>query len=43
MILALPIGTFILLSDRDSRYPFTPEELSRFDKYVCHIRTVIHP
>ena len=43
MILALPIGTFILLSDRDSRYPFTPGELSRFDKYVRHIRTVIHP
>lgn len=43
VILALPVGTFVLLSDRESRYPFAPEELSRFDKYIRLVRTTIHP
>ena len=43
VVLALPIGTFVLLSDRESRYPFAPEELSRFEKYTGLIRTTIHP
>jgi hypothetical protein len=43
IIIALPVGTFVLLSSRESRYPFDPEELSRFEKYTRHIRTVIHP
>ncbi|MGH3635317.1 MAG: HXXEE domain-containing protein, partial [Mycobacterium sp.] len=38
-VLALPVGTFVLLSDRDSRYPFDGEELSRFEKYTRLIRT----
>jgi hypothetical protein len=43
MVIALPVGTFILLSDRDSPYPFTTEELSRFEKYRRLIHTTIHP
>ena len=43
VIIALPVGTFVLLSDRNSRYPFDPAELSRFDKYTHLIRTTIHP
>jgi hypothetical protein len=43
IIVALPLGTFVLLSNRDSRYPFAPEELSKFDKYIRLIRTTIHP
>jgi hypothetical protein len=43
IIVALPVGTFILLSNRDSRYPFAPEELSRFEKYTQLIHTAIHP
>jgi len=43
VIIALPIGTFVLLSDRNSRYPFDSAELSRFDKYTRLIRTTIHP
>ncbi len=35
--------SFILLSDRDSPYPFTAEELSRFEKYRRLIHTTIHP
>jgi len=42
-ILALPVGTFVLLSNRDSRYPFAAEELSRFEKYTRLIHTAIHP
>ncbi|WP_273735197.1 HXXEE domain-containing protein [Mycolicibacterium septicum] len=42
-ILALPVGTFVLLSDRESRYPFDAAELSRFEKYTRLIRTGIHP
>lgn len=33
-IIALQIGTCILLSNRISRYPSAPEELSRFEKYA---------
>jgi hypothetical protein len=29
IIVALPLGTFVLLSNRDSRYAFAPEELSK--------------
>jgi hypothetical protein len=43
VILALPVGTFVLLSDRNSRYPFAPEELSRFEKYTRILHTTIHP
>jgi hypothetical protein len=43
VIIALPIGTFVLLSNRNSRYPFADEELSRFEKYTRLIRTAIHP
>jgi hypothetical protein len=43
IVVALPVGTFILLSDRNSRYPFAPEELSRFAKYTGLIHTTIHP
>jgi len=43
VILALPLGTFVLLSDRNSRYPFAPEELSRFGKYTRILHTTIHP
>ncbi|TCC50401.1 HXXEE domain-containing protein [Kribbella pittospori] len=43
IVVALPVGTFVLLSDRNSRYPFAPEELSRFEKYTRRIHTVIHP
>ena len=42
-IVALPVGTFVLLSDRNSRYPFAPEEQSRFKKYTRLIHTAIHP
>ena len=42
-IVALPVGTFVLLSDRNSRYPFAPEEQSRFEKYTRLIHTAIHP
>jgi hypothetical protein len=42
-VLALPVFTFVLLSDRNSRYPFTSEELSRFEKYRRFIHTTIHP
>jgi hypothetical protein len=42
-ILALPVGTFVLLSDRNSRYPSAPQELSRFEKFTQRIRTTIHP
>lgn len=42
-VIALPLSTFVLLSDRDSRYPFAPEELSRFEKCGRLIRTTIHP
>jgi hypothetical protein len=40
---ALPLGTFVLLSNRESRYPFALEELSRFEKYTRLIHTAIHP
>jgi hypothetical protein len=43
VIVALPVGTFLLLSNRDSRDPFAPEELSRFEKYTPLIHTAIHP
>jgi hypothetical protein len=43
VILALPVGTFILLSNRESRYPFAPEELSKFDKYIHLVHTTSHP
>jgi hypothetical protein len=43
VILALPVGTFILLSNRESRYPFAPEELSKFEKYIHLVHTTIHP
>jgi hypothetical protein len=43
VILALPVGTFLLLSNRDSRYPFSAKELSRFEKYTRLIHGVIHP
>ncbi|MBO0883073.1 MAG: HXXEE domain-containing protein, partial [Mycobacterium sp.] len=43
VIVALPVGTFVLLSDRNSRYPFAAQELSRFEKYTRLIRTTIHP
>ena len=42
-VIALPVSTFVLLSHRDSRYPFAPEELSRFEKYRRLIHTTIHP
>lgn len=43
VVIALPIGTFVILSNRNSRYPFATAELSKFDKYVHLIRTTIHP
>jgi hypothetical protein len=43
IVLALPLGTFVLLSNRESPYPFASEELSRFEKYVRLIRTTVHP
>jgi hypothetical protein len=43
IVIALPVGTFVLLSDRDSRYPFAPEELSRFERYTRRIHTAVHP
>jgi hypothetical protein len=42
-VVALPVGTFVLLSDRKSRYPFTTQELSRFEKYRRIIHTTVHP
>jgi hypothetical protein len=42
-IVALPLGTFVLLSNRESRFPFDADELSRFDKYARLMHNAIHP
>jgi hypothetical protein len=43
IIVALPLGTFVLLANRESRYPFDAEELSRVEKYTRLMHTALHP
>jgi hypothetical protein len=31
------------LADRNSPYPFAPEELSRFERYRCLVHAAVHP
>ena len=43
VVFGLGLITYVWLADKNSPYPFAPEEMSRFERYRHLVHSAVHP